>query len=86
MRCTVPLWHGRFGRLTSRRLTSRRALFVPAHPDDESINNGEPMAEYAAEGAAVTLVTRPLGEGGPSIPVELAHLAADREGRLGQHR
>ncbi|MFJ4912898.1 N-acetyl-1-D-myo-inositol-2-amino-2-deoxy-alpha-D-glucopyranoside deacetylase [Streptomyces sp. NPDC088726] len=66
--------------------TSRRALFVHAHPDDESINNGATMAKYAAEGAAVTLVTCTLGEGGPIIPPALAHLAADREDRLGQHR
>ncbi|MGW7022482.1 N-acetyl-1-D-myo-inositol-2-amino-2-deoxy-alpha-D-glucopyranoside deacetylase [Streptomyces decoyicus] len=66
--------------------TFRRALFVHAHPDDESINNGATMAKYAAEGVGVTLVTCTLGEGGPIIPTELAHLAADRDDRLGEHR
>jgi N-acetyl-1-D-myo-inositol-2-amino-2-deoxy-alpha-D-glucopyranoside deacetylase len=61
-------------------------LFVHAHPDDESINNGATMAKYAAEGARVTLVTCTLGELGEVLVPELAHLAADREDRLGQHR
>jgi N-acetyl-1-D-myo-inositol-2-amino-2-deoxy-alpha-D-glucopyranoside deacetylase len=61
-------------------------LFVHAHPDDESINNGATMARYAAEGARVTLVTCTRGEYGEVIPPELAHLAADREDRLGEHR
>ena len=61
-------------------------LFVHAHPDDESINNGATMAKYAAEGARVALVTCTLGELGEVLVPELAHLAADREDRLGQHR
>lgn len=61
-------------------------LFVHAHPDDESINNGATMAKYVAEGARVTLVTCTLGELGEVLVPELAHLAADREDRLGQHR
>lgn len=61
-------------------------LFVHAHPDDESINNGATMAKYAAEGARVTLVTSTLGELGEVLIPELAYLAADREDRLGQHR
>jgi N-acetyl-1-D-myo-inositol-2-amino-2-deoxy-alpha-D-glucopyranoside deacetylase len=64
----------------------RRVLFVHAHPDDESINNGATMARYAAEGALVTLVTCTLGEEGEVIPPELGYLAADREGTLGAHR
>ncbi|MFD7224195.1 N-acetyl-1-D-myo-inositol-2-amino-2-deoxy-alpha-D-glucopyranoside deacetylase [Streptomyces sp. NPDC059892] len=67
-------------------LPARRLLLVHAHPDDESINNGATMARYAAEGALVTLVTCTLGEEGEVIPPELAHLAADREDRLGAHR
>ncbi len=66
--------------------TSRRALFVHAHPDDESIETGATMARYAAEGAGVTLVTCTLGELGEVIPPELAHLAFDREGGLGEYR
>ncbi|MFJ8650600.1 N-acetyl-1-D-myo-inositol-2-amino-2-deoxy-alpha-D-glucopyranoside deacetylase [Streptomyces sp. NPDC093546] len=65
---------------------SRRLLLVHAHPDDESINNGATMAKYAAEGAQVTLVTCTQGEEGEVIPPALAHLAPDREDRLGPHR
>jgi N-acetyl-1-D-myo-inositol-2-amino-2-deoxy-alpha-D-glucopyranoside deacetylase len=61
-------------------------LFVHAHPDDESIETGATMAKYAAQGAQVTLVTCTLGEMGEVIPAELAHLASDAGGGLGQHR
>ncbi|GHH81389.1 1D-myo-inositol 2-acetamido-2-deoxy-alpha-D-glucopyranoside deacetylase [Streptomyces sulfonofaciens] len=67
-------------------LPARRLLLVHAHPDDESINNGATMARYAAEGVHVTLVTCTLGEEGEVIPPGLAHLAADREDRLGAYR
>jgi N-acetyl-1-D-myo-inositol-2-amino-2-deoxy-alpha-D-glucopyranoside deacetylase len=63
-----------------------RLLLVHAHPDDESIGTGATMAKYAAEGAGVTLVTCTLGELGEVIPAGLAHLAADREDRLGEYR
>jgi N-acetyl-1-D-myo-inositol-2-amino-2-deoxy-alpha-D-glucopyranoside deacetylase len=61
-------------------------LFVHAHPDDESINNGATMAKYAAQGTSVTLVTCTRGELGEIIPPRFAHLAADRQDRLGEHR
>jgi N-acetyl-1-D-myo-inositol-2-amino-2-deoxy-alpha-D-glucopyranoside deacetylase len=64
----------------------RRLLLVHAHPDDETIGTGATMARYAAEGAAVTLVTCTLGEEGEVLVPELEHLAADREDALGQHR
>ena len=64
----------------------RRLLLVHAHPDDESIGTGATMAKYAAEGAQVTLVTCTLGELGEVIPTELAHLAWDADGGLGQYR
>jgi N-acetyl-1-D-myo-inositol-2-amino-2-deoxy-alpha-D-glucopyranoside deacetylase len=67
-------------------LPARRLLLVHAHPDDETINNGATMAKYAAEGALVTVVTCTLGEEGEVIPEELAHLAADRDDTLGEHR
>ncbi|MCH0540096.1 N-acetyl-1-D-myo-inositol-2-amino-2-deoxy-alpha-D-glucopyranoside deacetylase [Streptomyces sp. MUM 203J] len=67
-------------------LPTRRLLLVHAHPDDESINNGATMAKYAAEGAQVTLVTCTRGEEGEVIPPALAHLAPDREDRLGPYR
>jgi N-acetyl-1-D-myo-inositol-2-amino-2-deoxy-alpha-D-glucopyranoside deacetylase len=64
----------------------RRLLLVHAHPDDESIGTGATMAKYAAEGALVTLVTCTRGEEGEVVVPELAHLAADRDDRLGEHR
>lgn len=64
----------------------RRLLFVHAHPDDESIANGATMARYVAEQAHVSLVTCTRGELGEVIPVDLAHLAADAQDRLGEHR
>jgi N-acetyl-1-D-myo-inositol-2-amino-2-deoxy-alpha-D-glucopyranoside deacetylase len=71
---------------TADRAPGRRLLLVHAHPDDESIGTGATMAKYAAEGAQVTLVTCTLGELGEIIPPSLAHLAADAEDRLGEHR
>jgi N-acetyl-1-D-myo-inositol-2-amino-2-deoxy-alpha-D-glucopyranoside deacetylase len=65
---------------------ARRLLLVHAHPDDESIGTGATMAKYAAEGARVTLVTCTLGELGEVIPPELAHLAWDADGGLGEYR
>jgi len=70
--------------VTSR--AARVVLFVHAHPDDESIETGATMAKYAAEGAQVTLVTCTLGEMGEVIPPELAHLAFDAGGGLGEYR
>ncbi|WP_329428419.1 N-acetyl-1-D-myo-inositol-2-amino-2-deoxy-alpha-D-glucopyranoside deacetylase [Streptosporangium sp. NBC_01495] len=67
-------------------MTDRRLMLVHAHPDDETIGSGATMARYAAEGAHVTLVTCTLGEEGEVIPPELAHLAADRDDTLGEHR
>jgi N-acetyl-1-D-myo-inositol-2-amino-2-deoxy-alpha-D-glucopyranoside deacetylase len=64
----------------------RRMLLVHAHPDDETINNGATMARYAAEGVHVTLITCTRGEMGEVIPSELAHLAADQQDTLGEHR
>jgi N-acetyl-1-D-myo-inositol-2-amino-2-deoxy-alpha-D-glucopyranoside deacetylase len=64
----------------------RRLLLVHAHPDDESIGTGVTMAKYAADGARVTLVTCTLGELGEVIPPDLAYLAWDADGGLGQYR
>jgi N-acetyl-1-D-myo-inositol-2-amino-2-deoxy-alpha-D-glucopyranoside deacetylase len=72
--------------MSQDRLPDRRLLLVHAHPDDESIGNGVTMAKYAAEGAHVTLVTCTLGEEGEVLVEGLAHLAADREDGLGEHR
>ncbi len=66
---------------------SRRALFVHAHPDDETITCGTTMAAYsAAPDTQVTLVTCTLGEEGEVLVPELSHLAADTDDRLGEHR
>lgn len=67
-------------------MSDRCLLLVHAHPDDESIGTGATMAYYAAAGVCVVLVTCTLGEEGEICVPELAHLAADREDRLGQHR
>ena len=65
---------------------SRRALFVHAHPDDETINNGATMAQLVDDGVAVTLVTCTRGEEGEVLVPELAHLASSAEDKLGAHR
>ena len=64
----------------------QRLLLVHAHPDDESIGQGATMARYAAEGRGVTLVTCTAGEMGEVLVPELAHLAYERDGGLGEHR
>ena len=66
---------------------AHRLLLVHAHPDDETIGSGTTMARYAAApGTSVTLVTCTLGEEGEILLPEVAHLAADQEDRLGEHR
>ena len=60
-----------------------RLLFVHAHPDDETINNGVTMARYAARGAEVTVVTCTLGEEGEVIGVPWMQLAVDGADQLG---
>ena len=64
----------------------RRLLLVHAHPDDESIGTGATMAMYAAQSARVSLVTCTLGELGEIIPPDLAQLAYDVDGGLGEYR
>ena len=63
-----------------------RLLFVHAHPDDETINNGVTMARYAARGAEVTVVTCTLGEEGEVIGVPWMQLAVDDADQLGGYR
>jgi N-acetyl-1-D-myo-inositol-2-amino-2-deoxy-alpha-D-glucopyranoside deacetylase len=64
----------------------QRLMLVHAHPDDETIGQGATMASYVARGTQVTLVTCTLGEEGEVLVPELAHVAADGEDTLGQHR
>jgi N-acetyl-1-D-myo-inositol-2-amino-2-deoxy-alpha-D-glucopyranoside deacetylase len=71
---------------TSEADSPRRLLLVHAHPDDETIGTGATMAKYAAEGAHVTLITCTLGEEGEILVPDLEHLAANRDGGLGEYR
>ena len=72
--------------MTDVPMPERRLLLVHAHPDDETIGQGATMAKYAAEGVGVTLVTCTAGEMGEILVPELAHLSADKDDRLGEHR
>jgi N-acetyl-1-D-myo-inositol-2-amino-2-deoxy-alpha-D-glucopyranoside deacetylase len=63
-----------------------RLLFVHAHPDDESLNNGATIAHYAARGARVNVVTCTLGEEGEVIGDRWAQLAAGCADQLGGYR
>ena len=67
-------------------VADRRMLLVHAHPDDEVIGSGVTMAKYAAQGAHVTLVTCTLGDEGEVLLSDYAHLAADRDDGLAEHR
>lgn len=67
-------------------MPDRRAMFVHAHPDDESSSNAATMAKLVDEGAHVTLVTCTLGEEGEVLVPELGHLASAETDALGPHR
>ena len=68
--------------------STHRLLLVHAHPDDESITTGATMAYYAAQGAAVTLLTCTLGEEGEILVprVRAARGGAGRPARRAAHR
>ena len=61
-------------------------LLVHAHPDDECIGTGATMARYVDEGVGVTLVTCTAGEMGEVLVPDLAYLAYEEKGGLGDHR
>jgi N-acetyl-1-D-myo-inositol-2-amino-2-deoxy-alpha-D-glucopyranoside deacetylase len=63
-----------------------RLLFVHAHPDDESINNGATISYYATRGAEVYVVTCTLGEEGEVIGDHWAQLTVDHADQLGGYR
>lgn len=63
-----------------------RLLFVHAHPDDESINNGATISHYATRGATVHVVTCTLGEEGEAIGDHWAQLTVDHADQLGGYR
>ncbi len=67
-------------------MSNKRALFVHAHPDDETINNGATMAQMVEDGVAVTLVTCTRGEEGEVLVPDLANLASHAKDELGPHR
>ena len=67
-------------------MNKKRAFFVHAHPDDETINNGATMAQLVEEGVHVTLITCTRGEEGEVLIPELSHLASHVEDNLGSHR
>lgn len=61
-------------------------LFVHAHPDDETINNGVTIARYAHQGADVTVVTCTLGEEGEIIDERWLRLGVEEADQLGGYR
>nr|WP_255497239.1 MULTISPECIES: N-acetyl-1-D-myo-inositol-2-amino-2-deoxy-alpha-D-glucopyranoside deacetylase [unclassified Mycolicibacterium] len=61
-------------------------LFVHAHPDDETMNNGVTIARYVERGAEVTVVTCTLGEEGEIIDERWLGLAVDEADQLGGYR
>ena len=63
-----------------------RLLFVHAHPDDETINNGATIAHYVARGAEVTVLTCTLGEEGEVIGQRWAQLGVEHADQLGGYR
>ncbi len=66
--------------------TVPRLLFVHAHPDDETLNNGATIARYTAAGAEVTVLTCTLGEEGEIIGERWAQLGVDHADQLGGYR
>ena len=63
-----------------------RLLFVHAHPDDETINNGATIAHYVARGAQVHVVTCTLGEEGEVIGDRWSGLTSQHADQLGGYR
>lgn len=61
-------------------------LFVHAHPDDETINNGVTIARYAQQGADVAVVTCTLGEEGEIIDDRWVRLGVAEADQLGGYR
>ncbi len=61
-------------------------LFVHAHPDDETINNGATMAQLVSQGQDVHVLTCTRGEEGEILVAELADLASNAKDQLGKHR
>lgn len=71
---------------TTPPATGTRALFVHAHPDDETITTGGTLAALTGAGTEVMVVTCTLGEEGEVLGDDLAQLVADRADQLGGYR
>ncbi len=67
-------------------MSSRRLVFVHAHPDDEALGTGGVMARYAADGAHVCLVTCTNGELGEVAEVPELGTVEEITARLGEIR
>ncbi len=63
-----------------------RALFVHAHPDDETITTGGSIAALVSAGLEVRVITCTLGEEGEVLGEEFAGLVADEADQLGGYR
>ncbi|WP_165164368.1 N-acetyl-1-D-myo-inositol-2-amino-2-deoxy-alpha-D-glucopyranoside deacetylase [Corynebacterium qintianiae] len=72
--------------MQQRDLAGYRVVAVHAHPDDEAISTGGALADLAARGADVLVVTCTLGEEGEVIGEKYAHLVADAADQLGGFR
>ena len=62
------------------------AMFVHAHPDDETITTGGTLAACVAAGLDTRVVTCTLGEEGEVLGEEFQGLVADRADQLGGYR
>lgn len=71
---------------TNRDLVGYRVMAVHAHPDDEAITMGGSLAELAARGADVLVVTCTLGEEGEVIGEPYQQLTVDHADQLGGFR
>lgn len=69
-----------------RDLAGYRVVAVHAHPDDEAISTGGALADLAARGADVLVVTCTLGEEGEVIGQMYGQLVADAADQLGGFR
>lgn len=70
----------------SRDLVGLRVVAVHAHPDDEAIWTGGALADLAARGADVIVITCTLGEQGEVIGDPYQALVADAADQLGGFR
>ncbi len=71
---------------TNRDLVGYRVMAVHAHPDDEAITMGGSLADLAARGADVLVVTCTLGEEGEVIGEPYQQLTVDHADQLGGFR